>query len=102
MTINIIKKEDNIIYFEMKDNYYEFNYDGLDVFIESFYSNKEEVIIKCDEEFNEYKQLLEKILEQCRSDDYVKAVKDAEESQKALDEMDAASKDESDLDEDLQ
>ena len=89
MTINIKRKEDSKIYFTMKEVDYEFNYEGLDAFIELFYSNDEDVSITCDEEFNEYKQLLERILEECRKDDYIKAVNDAIDSQKEIDELDA-------------
>ena len=88
MAINIIKKEDSKIYFTLNRTDYEFNYEGLDAFIEAFYSNTEEATIECEDEFNEYKQLLQKILEECRKDDYIKAVNEAIESQKAIDELD--------------
>lgn len=87
MTINILKSDDSKIYFIMNEKKYEFNYDGLDAFIEAFYSNNEEVIIECAEEFNEYKQLLSKILEECRKEDYINAVNAAIESQKNIDEI---------------
>ena len=61
MAINIIKKEDSKIYFILNGTDYEFNYEGLDAFIEAFYSNTEEATIECEDEFNEYKQLLQNV-----------------------------------------
>lgn len=87
MTINILKKDDGKIYFTLNDQCNEFNYEGLDKFIELFYSNNNEVNIECDEEFNEYKQLLNSILLECRKEDYVNAVKEAIKSQEEIDKL---------------
>lgn len=88
MEIDIRKNEENKICFKLDDKEYEFNYEGLDVFIDKFYSTDDEVKINCDDEFNEYRNLLQKILVECRKDDYVKAVNNAIESQKEIDELD--------------
>lgn len=87
MEINIKKNEENKICFNLDSEEYEFNYEGLDVFINKFYSTNEEVKINCDDEYNEYRNLLEKILVECRKDDYVKAVNNAIKSQKEIDEL---------------
>lgn len=94
MDINIIKKEDGNVYFNLNDIDREFNYEGLDIFIETFYDNENEVNIKCDDELNEYKKLLENILIECRKDDFVKAVKEAIKTQKEMDALEESITDE--------
>src|SRR5574344_1485210 len=87
MKINILKKDNGKIVFEFDETEYEYDYDGLDKFIEKSYSNNDEVEINCDDEFEEYKILLNNILIECRKDDFKNAVNKAIESNKELEEL---------------
>ena len=96
MEITIFKSEDEKIMFKLNEEDYEFDYNGLDKFIETFYSNNEKVNFKCDEEYKEYEKLLENILTECRKEDYVSAVNGAIKSQEELEEAEKELSDEND------
>lgn len=82
MKIKIYEDETQKKYFEFDDEPYEFNYDSFKKLIEKFYDNNEEYSFECAEELNEYKNLIDEIIIESRSDDFRNAletaIKDAE------------------------
>ena len=87
MEIKILKNEKEKICFKINDeNEREFTYDSFDYLIDLIYNNDEEVNINCDEDYDDYKKLLEGIITESRKDDYRTAVNKAIETNKKLEE----------------
>jgi hypothetical protein len=77
MEIKVFKKEDNTKVFEIEEKLYEFSYDSLAMIITMFTSNDDEIKYVYDEDLSDYKSLLEKIIEGCRTEDFREALKTA-------------------------
>lgn len=87
MEIKILKNEKEKICFKINDeDEREFVYDNFDYLIDLTYNNDEVVNILCDEDYDDYKKLLEGIISESRKDDYRTAVNNAIEANKKLEE----------------
>lgn len=87
MEIKILKNEKENICFKINDeDEREFVYDNFDYLIDLTYNNDEVVNILCDEDYDDYKKLLEGIISESRKDDYRTAVNNAIEANKKLEE----------------
>lgn len=87
MEIKILKNEKEKICFKINDeDEREFVYDNFDYLIDLTYNNDEVVNILCDEDYDDYKKLLEGIISESRKDDYRTAVNNAIEGNKKLEE----------------
>lgn len=87
MEIKILKNLHDKICFKMDDEVErEFTYDNFDYLIDSVYGNDEKVSIVCEENYEDYKKLLEGIIEESRKDDYRTAVNNALIARKRLEE----------------
>lgn len=87
MEIKILKNEKEKICFKINDeDEREFVYDNFDYLIDLTYNNDEVVNILCDEDYDDYKKLLEGIISEARKDDYRTAVNNAIDANKKLEE----------------
>lgn len=87
MEIKILKNEKEKICFKINDeDEREFVYDNFDYLIDLTYNNDEIVNILCDEDYDDYKKLLEGIISEARKDDYRTAVNNAIDANKKLEE----------------
>lgn len=87
MEIKILKNEKEKICFKINDeDEREFVYDNFDYLIDLTYNNDEVVNILCDEDYDDYKKLLEGIISEARKDDYRTAVNNAMDANKKLEE----------------
>lgn len=86
MEIKLIKEDTGKIKILFLDFKYDLNYEGFEKIIDSVYDNKEEVTIICDSELNEYKELIQSIVEESRKDDFIKTVNTAKQAKKELEE----------------
>ena len=85
MEIKIFKNEQEKICFQLNnEEEREFNYDNFDYLIDVTYNNDEKINFTNDEEFDDYKKLLEGIIVESRKEDYRTAVKSAIESKEKL------------------
>lgn len=85
MEIKIYKNEQGKNCFQIDNGEErEFNYDSFDYLIDETYNNDKVIKFINDEEFEDYKKLLDGIISESRKEDYRKAVNDAIESKTAL------------------
>lgn len=66
--------------FEIKETFYDFNYESFEKLIDITLDNNEEIVIEGLDEYEEYKKLLNDIVNGCRTDDFKNAVTAAKES----------------------
>lgn len=81
MEIKIFKNKNDKICFKVNSQEdKEFTYDSFDYLIDLVYDNDEKVEIDCDDDYEDYKKLLEGIILESRKDDYRAAINNAKES----------------------
>lgn len=85
--IKIYKNIDEIICYSMRDKEFLFTYDSFEELIDTVLFNDEEYQINCEEEFEEYKKLLNGIIQGVKTEDFREAVKNAAESKKNLEDL---------------
>ena len=91
MEIKIYKKEQEKNCFQIDNGEErEFNYDNFDYLIDETYNNDKVIKFINDEEFEDYKKLLDGIISESRKEDYRKAVNAAIESKTALENEESA------------
>jgi hypothetical protein len=79
--LEVKKNEDESkIGFVMNGKFYDFNYESFEKLIESALKNDEEINIMGLNEYEEYKKLLNDIINGCRTDDFKNAVASAKEA----------------------
>lgn len=87
MEIKIYKNEKDKICFKLNDVEYEFKYESFDILIDTFYNNDVEIKYQADEDLDEYKKLIEGIINGARTDDYRAAVIEAKKSKEELEKV---------------
>ena len=88
MEIKIYKNEKDKICFKLNEVEYEFKYESFDTLIETFYNNDVEIKYQVDEDLDEYKKLIEGIINGSRTEDYRTAVLEATRAKEALEKVD--------------
>lgn len=88
MTIKINKKSDNTIVFFMNKNSYEFSFDNISKIINYSVSHIDEKIDIIDlteeKELSNYIELINKVIAGSRTDDFITAVKNANDAKEKL------------------
>ncbi len=88
MTIKINKASDNAIVFFMNENSYEFSFDNISKIIDysvSHIAEKIDIIDLTEEkELSNYIELINKVIDGSRTDDFITAVKNANDAKEKL------------------
>lgn len=72
-----IFEENELIFLEVDGNRKEFDFSTLDSLIDVFLEKKDELEIDCNEELKNYKTLIEEIYKEVNTEDFMKAVEEA-------------------------
>lgn len=88
MEIKINKTQENNIVFFMNEKTYDFTFDNISEIIDYSVEHQNETIDIIDlteeKELYSYKQLIEKVIDESRTEDFIAAVKNANDAKKAL------------------
>lgn len=88
MEIKINKTQENNIVFFMNEKTYDFTFDNISEIIDYSVEHQNETIDIIDQteekELYSYKQLIEKVIDESRTEDFIAAVKNANDAKKAL------------------
>lgn len=88
MEIKINKTQENNIVFFMNEKTYNFTFDNISEIIDYSVEHQNETIDIIDlteeKELYSYKQLIEKVIDESRTEDFIAAVKNANDAKKAL------------------
>lgn len=88
MEIKINKTQENNIVFFMNEKTYDFTFDNISEIIDYSVEHQNETINIIDlteeKELYSYKQLIEKVIDESRTEDFIAAVKNANDAKKAL------------------
>ncbi len=80
MEIKIFKKEKKVLLTIDKEEPQEFNFDTLDCLIDRIVENNDEININCDNnDLNNYKILLDNLVDETQTDDFKNAFKHVKE-----------------------
>lgn len=88
MEIKINKTQENNIVFFMNEKKYDFTFDNISEIIDYSVEHQNETIdiidLTAEKELSSYKQLIEKVIDGSRTEDFITAVKNANDAKKAL------------------
>ena len=76
MKINLVEENEKV-YLIIDGDKSELNFDKLDSLIEEFITLTEKPEIECDTSLNNYKNLIEEIYNEAKTEDFLKAIEEA-------------------------
>ena len=76
MKINLVEENEKV-YLIIDGEKSELNFDKLDSLIEQFITLTEKPEIECDTSLNNYKNLIEEIYNEAKTEDFLKAIEEA-------------------------
>ena len=76
MKINLVEENEKV-YLIIDGEKSELNFDKLDSLIEEFITLTEKPEIECDTSLNNYKNLIEEIYNEAKTEDFLKAIEEA-------------------------
>lgn len=76
MKINLVEENEKV-YLIINGEKSELNFDKLDSLIEEFITLTEKPEIECDTSLNNYKNLIEEIYNEAKTEDFLKAIEEA-------------------------